>query len=131
MPLRQCLIGLGVCAGLAFASSAWGQPPNLGALHDALHLTSSQEAAWGAYQASVSAPATAEQRHRAAAELFPKLSAPRRIDLVEADMEQDLTDVRRQGVALKAFYATLQPEQQRIFDAQTLPPAQGSGNGGR
>jgi hypothetical protein len=53
--------------------------------------------------------------------LFPTLTAPRRIDLVEAEMQQDLADVHRQSEALKAFYATLTPDQQRIFDIQTLP----------
>lgn len=124
MPLRKRLIGLGLCAGLAVASAASGQTPNLTTLHDALHLSASQEGAWNTYKASVSPAAQAQQRRRAAAMLFPTLTAPRRIDLVEAEMRQDLADLHRQAEALKTFYATLSPAQQRTFDTQTLPPPQ-------
>jgi periplasmic protein CpxP/Spy len=125
MPLRKRLIGLGLFAGLAFATAAQSQgqqAPNLSALHDALHLKAGQESAWSAYKASVSPSPAAQQRRRAAAMLFPTISAPRRIDLVTAAMQGDLDDLRRQGDALKTFYATLSPEQQHVFDAQTLPP---------
>jgi hypothetical protein len=57
--------------------------------------------------------------------LFPTLTAPRRIDLVEAEMQQDLADLHRQAQALKAFYAILTPPQQRTFDTKTLPPPSG------
>jgi len=121
MPFRKHLLGIGLFAGLAFASAAWSQQPNLGALHDALHLKPTQEDAWSVYKASVAAPAQAQQRRRQAAMLFPTLSAPRRIDLVEAEMQQDLADFHHQAQALKTFYALLSPEQQRVFDTQTLP----------
>ena len=113
--------GLGIVVALTLAASANAQPPNLKALHDALHLTAAQEPAWSAYKATVTPPADAQQRRRAAAQLFPTLSAPRRIDLVEAEMQQDLDDLHRQSTALKAFYATLTPQQQHTFDTQTLP----------
>ena len=129
MSLRKCLTGLGLCVGLSFASAAWAQGPNLTALHDALHLAAGQEAAWSAYKASVAPPAQAQQRRRAAAMLFPTLTAPRRIDLVEAEMQQDLADLHRQAEALKVFYATLSPAQQRTFDTQTLPPPPQRDNG--
>ena len=131
MPLRKRLIGLGLCAGLAFASTASGQAPNLTALHDALHLSASQEGAWSTYKASVSPPTQAQQRRRAAAMLFPTLTAPRRIDLVEAEMRQDLAELHRQAEALKTFYATLSPAQQRTFDTQTLPSPQDRDDGER
>ena len=54
--------------------------------------------------------------------MFANLSAPQRMDLVEAEMRQELLDLQQQSQALKAFYATLSPEQKSIFDAQTLPP---------
>jgi len=122
MAIRKRLIGLGLCAMLGFSAAAHAQPPNLSTLHDALHLSAAQEAGWSAYKASVSAQAQAEQRRRSAAMLFPTLTAPRRIDLVEAEMQQDLADIHRQAQGLKAFYGTLNPDQQRVFDAQTLPP---------
>ena len=124
MPFRKRLIGFGLFAGLAVAAAAAQaqQPPNLNALHDALHLRIGQESAWAAYKASVAPSPQAQQRRRAAAMLFPTITAPRRIDLVQAEMQRDLEDFRRQADALKAFYATLSPEQQRVFDTQTLPP---------
>jgi hypothetical protein len=125
MASRKHLVGFGLCAALAFATAAYGQQPlNLAALHDALHLSANQENGWSAYKASVSASPQARQRRRAAAMLFPTLTAPRRIDLVEAEMQQDLADLHRQAEALKAFYTTLTPEQQRTFDSKTLPQPQ-------
>jgi hypothetical protein len=121
MFLRKAWMGWSALAVLAIAGGAAAQPPNLTALHDALHLTAEQEPTWAAYKASVSSPQT-QQRRRSAAQLFPTLTAPRRIDLVEAEMRQDLDDLHRQGQALKAFYAALSPQQQKTFDAQTLPP---------
>jgi hypothetical protein len=87
MSLRLRLAGMSVLVGLTFAYAAGAQTtsPNLKSLHDALHLTSSQESAWNSYQGSVMQP-QAQQRRRAAAMLFPTLTAPRRIDLVEAEM---------------------------------------------
>ena len=55
--------------------------------------------------------------------MFPNLDAPQRMDLVEAEMKQELLDLQRQSEALKSFYGTLSAEQKAIFDAQTLPPA--------
>ena len=121
--IRSRLIALGFAAGLAFTTAAQAEAPNLNALRNALHLTPSQQDAWTAYAASIATPAAAQQRRRAAADLFPTLPAPRRFDLMEAEMRQELTELHQQSVALETFYATLTPDQQRIFDKQTLPPA--------
>jgi len=129
MTIRKCLTGLGLCAALAMTSTAHAQPPNLSTLHDALHLSAAQEAGWSAYKASVSTPPEDQQRRRSAASLFPTLTAPRRMALIEAEMQQALADLHRQGQALTAFYGTLNPDQQRVFDTQTLPPPQ-DGDGG-
>jgi hypothetical protein len=119
------LIGASLCANILTSSPASAQSESIAALsslHQALRLDPSQEKAWQAYRAEASIPTVAQDRRRAAAELFPTLTAPQRMDLVEAEMRQELTDLRRQSVALKAFYSTLTAEQRRIFDAQTLPP---------
>ena len=129
MAIRKHVMGLGLCAALAAAGAAHAQPPNLSALHDALHLSAAQEAGWNTYKAAVSVPAQAQQRRRSAASLFPTLTAPRRMDLIEAEMQQDLADIHRQAQALKAFYGTLNSDQQRVFDTQTLPPPQDRGGG--
>jgi hypothetical protein len=124
MSFRTFSRAVGLIAGLAAAGAAHGQEPNLKALHDALHLSADQEAAWSDYKSAATPTPQAQQRRRAAARLFPTLTAPRRIDLVEAEMQEDLADLHRQGEALKRFYARLSPAQQRTFDAQTLPPPQ-------
>ena len=63
----------------------------------------------------------AEARHRQAGLLLPTLTTPRRVDLIDAEMEDDLAVMQRQGEAVKAFYALLTPSQQRTFDHQTKP----------
>eukprot|EP01037_Dinobryon_pediforme_P010339 gene10339-10405_t len=92
------------------------------ALHLALRLSPAQETAWRAYRSAADLPNQAQQRRSAAAGLFRTLDAPDRMDLVEAEMRQELADLQRQSQALKAFYAALNPEQQRTFDTRTLPP---------
>ena len=121
MPFRVNRAMLGLAASLVLATAAWSQPSNLIALHDALHLGADQEPGWNAYAASVATPPGTRQRRRAAAMLFPTLTAPRRIDLVEAEMREDLLELHREAEALKTFYAVLTPAQQKIFDAKTLP----------
>jgi hypothetical protein len=98
-------------------------PPALIRLHDLLHLSPDQEAAWNAYAAAVSPTPEAEQRQMAAAELLPQLTTPRRIALIDASMTQDAADFHRQGQAVMSFYMRLSPAQQRTFDQETLPPA--------
>lgn len=91
-------------------------------LHLALHLAPSQETAWQQYRSQSDVPDRAQERRRSASTLFPTLDAPHRMDLVEAEMRQELADLQRQSQALKGFYAVLTPEQRRIFDTRTLPP---------
>jgi hypothetical protein len=108
------------------ASPAFSQNvalPPVNDLHQALHLSAQQEPAWKAYRAEAAAPTVAQDRRRAASTMFPTLDAPQRMDLIEAEMKQELLDLQRQSEALKAFYVTLTPEQKTIFDAKTLPPA--------
>jgi hypothetical protein len=110
-----------VCALLFTAGSAAAQqPPRLGALHDALHLTPVQEDAWRAYTGAIASNTDADARHRAAERLMPTLTTPKRIALIDATMSADMADLRRQGVAVIAFYGQLTPDQQQIFDRQTL-----------
>lgn len=117
-------------AALTLASGAYAQHPAasaaIGNLHDALHLTAAQEDGWRAYKAAIQPDPSADSRHRSASRMMPSLTTPRRIDLINAEMTADMAFARRQGDAVKAFYASLTPEQQHAFDRQTL---QGSGGG--
>ncbi len=130
MMLRS--IAFSALAGLLLASGAQAQTTQLSSLHDALHLTNAQEGGWRAYVAAIRPDAGAEARHREAARLMATLPTPRRVDLINAEMEEDAAAVRHQGEAVKAFYVSLSPDQQRAFDRQTVPSSgaaksQGSG----
>jgi len=119
----------------ASAALAQGQPQGpspqqqLSQLHDALRLTATQEPAWRAYVAALAPDPSMEARRRSAADMMAKLPTPRRVDLVNAEMEQDMSALRRQGEAVKAFYAQLSPQQQSTFDRITAQ-AQTQGEGG-
>jgi hypothetical protein len=114
---------------LAFAGGVRAQTPDLSSLHDALHLTAAQEDGWRAYRAAIAPDPSAQARRRAAAMMMATLPTPRRIDLVNAEMSEDLAEAHRQGEAVKAFYASLTPDQQRTFDHETLQ-SNGAGGGG-
>ena len=105
------------------ASGAVAQTPTekLTQLHDALHLTAGQEPAWRDYTAALASDGQAAARRQATQRLLPQLPTPRRVALIDATMEQDLADLRRQGDATTAFYDKLTPDQQKVFDSQTLP----------
>lgn len=128
--IRHMVLGLGIGAALmASAPAAWAQTVGLSpitALHQALHLSAAQDVAWQAYRAAAGAPTVAQDRRQAASKLFPTLDAPQRMDLIEAEMKQELLDLQQQSQAVKTFYATLGPEQKTIFDAKTLPPVNSS-----
>ena len=112
-----------LCLALALVAPAAGAqqaPIRLTQLHDALRLSPEQEDAWRSYTAAVATSPQADARHRVTQQMLPKLATPRRIALLNAAMDQDLADMRRQGEAVLAFYGRLKPEQQAVFDRQTL-----------
>ena len=109
---------------LAFSGTAFAQAHDSGELHSALHLTPDQEPAWQAYQQALEPDVQAQSRRRAAEMLMPTLSTPRRIDLIEANLQADFDLMHRQGNATKHFYDALSPAQQRVFDIQTVPTPQ-------
>lgn len=127
-------IALGFCLAAA-STAALAQPPQRSArrsgeqavsadlirLHDDLQLTDSQEAAWHDYTVAIAPNPETQARHQATSELLPMVPTPRRIALIEATMAQDDLDFRKQGAAVNAFYGKLTPEQQKVFDRDTLP----------
>jgi len=90
-------------------------------LHDDLQLTDAQEPAWHDYTVAIAPNPQLQARHQATTELLPMVPTPRRIALIEATMAQDDLDFRKQGAAVNAFYGKLTPEQQKVFDRDTLP----------
>jgi hypothetical protein len=94
-------------------------------LHDALHLSEQQETAWRAYSGQMALAGQARVRQQAGQRMMPSLDAPHRMDLIEAEMQQELVDLHSRAQALKSFYAVLTPAQRQIFDQRTLPPQNG------
>lgn len=84
-------------------------------LHDKLNLNAQQEAAWQTYTDATMKNMTPPSWSH---EEMAKLTAPQRLEKMiqfTREREQKLT---AQLDALKTFYATLTPEQQKIFDAE-------------
>ncbi len=125
---------MAVVFGLVLGSGAAAQPPaptaRLIELHDALRLSPDQEPAWNDYAAAIAPSPEAIARRQATEQLLPLLPTPRRIALIDATLTRDLADFRRQGAAAKGFYDRLTPDQQMIFDRQTLPAADPDGPAG-
>ena len=141
-PHRPSVLALVAALALAAASAAVAQPnpydqgpydqrddgradrsggPDLAGLHDALHLTPDQAAAWRAFAAASAPSPEQEARERAAQSMMASLHSPQRVDLSISAAEADLQTLRDRGAALKAFYALLTPAQQAIFDRRTSP----------
>jgi hypothetical protein len=93
------------------------------ALKAALKLTPAQEGAWTTFTAALKPPADMMGKRADHAELA-KLPTPERIDkmkVLHAQHASEMTTAMdKRGEATKAFYATLAPEQQKVFDANTL-----------
>jgi len=116
------LISVFLClflTGTAVAQNA--PPPGFAALHDSLALRPEQEQAWQSFRRAMEASLGEVARHRQTYEQMDSLNAPQRIDLSIQLMRSDLRQLERRGDAMKAFYATLSPEQKTIFDRETLP----------
>jgi len=109
-------------ADLAVAQDA--PPPGFAALHDALRLRPDQEQSWQIFQRASAIDPEDSARHREAYEKMPGLQAPQRMDLEIQLMRSDVEQLERRGDALKAFYATLSPDQREAFDRETLRPPQ-------
>jgi periplasmic protein CpxP/Spy len=117
-------LALAAAALLLAAPAAYAQrSPDLQDLHDALHLSPSQEGSWQAFAAASAPDPEQEARERSAQQMMPTLRSPQRVDLSLAAAAADLDTLRRRGSALKAFYATLSAGQQAIFDRETIPSA--------
>ncbi|MFC5496579.1 Spy/CpxP family protein refolding chaperone [Caenimonas terrae] len=93
-------------------------------LKDTLQITAAQEGAWSAWTAAMQPPANWKRPDRAELE---HLSTPERIDRMRALRAERNAMADRRADATKAFYATLNPTQKRVFDVVTTR----HGHGGR
>ena len=89
-----------------------------------LHLAPSQEPAWNAFVEGMKIPAKPLVRGMDR-EAMAKLSTPERIEKMNAVHEANLaamqTHVKQRTEDTRTFYNQLSVEQQKVFDAETLP----------
>lgn len=83
------------------------------ALHDKLGLSASQEGAWNDF---IVKSKPNEHRTRPDWSELSKLPTPDRLDHMLAMMKERQQAMESHAEAVKAFYAQLTPEQQKIFD---------------
>lgn len=88
----------------------------LGELKSKLKLDASQEAAWKTFADSMHSPGSMNFPDRSA---MTKLSTPERIDKMQAMHAQRDAEMKKHGEATKSFYAALNAEQKKTFDAET------------
>ena len=90
-----------------------------------LKLSAAQEPAWTAFTTAMKPPADMLAPQRPDPVEMAKLSTPQRIDKMKAlqtERHAAMTAAMdKRADATKAFYAALTPEQQKTFDAATLP----------
>ncbi|MCO5115441.1 MAG: Spy/CpxP family protein refolding chaperone [Burkholderiaceae bacterium] len=83
-----------------------------------LKLSPAQEGAWSAYTAAMQPPAQRPARMNHAE--LAQLSTPQRIERMQALQAEHQQFMSQRLDAVKAFYAQLTPEQQKIYDQQSL-----------
>ena len=121
------------CRATAWATMAWarwtrprcrpGWTQRHAALKAQLKLTAAQEAAWTAFVDAHKPPAGMMDRQAAMADMA-KLTTPERIDKMKELRAQHMGEMTaamdKRAEATKTFYAVLTPEQQKVFDAQSM-----------
>jgi len=83
------------------------------ALKDELKLSPQQEAGWESYLAALKPPARPQHTDMAG------LSTPQRLDRMGEMRKLREAEFERREAATRAFYSTLNAEQQKVFDART------------
>ncbi|APW35841.1 hypothetical protein RD110_00270 [Rhodoferax koreense] len=91
-----------------------------------LKLTPAQEPAWTTFTTSMQPPAPHARMERGD---MAKLTTPERIDKMRAMRAQRDAEMDKRGDAVKAFYAVLTPEQQKVFDANAMMHRPGGRDG--
>jgi len=97
-------------------------------LKTALKLTANQEGAWNQYQQAMQPPAApAGMPDRAE---WAKLTTPQRLDKMQTLHAERQKHMEQHAQATRQFYATLTPEQQKVFDQAQGPGQHGQGEHG-
>lgn len=94
---------------------------HLADLKTKLKITAPQEGAWTSFTAAMKPPVRAEHTRPDPADM-EKLSTPERIDKMRAHRAERMTEMQAQmdkrEEATKTFYATLNADQKKVFDAE-------------
>lgn len=90
----------------------------LAALKQKLAITPAQEGAWTAWTTAMQPPAAAVHRMERAE--LAKLTTPERIDRMRSVRAERTSMMDRRADATKTFYAALNADQKKVFDAETL-----------
>jgi hypothetical protein len=99
---------------------------HLANLKQKLAITPAQEAAWSAWTASLQ-PTQHQRPNRAE---FQNLTTPERIDRMRSLRAERNAEMDRRMDATKTFYAALNPDQKKVFDAESAR-MMGGHRGGR
>ncbi len=99
------------------------------ALKDKLKITAAQEGAWAAFTSTMQPSADMHKRRMDMRAGMDKLTTPERIDKMRTLRTERDAQMDKRASATKTFYAALSPEQQKVFDAQTLHGGDGDGHG--
>lgn len=92
----------------------------LAELKQKLRLDASQEGAWNSFAAAQQRPARSPEQARMDRAELAKLTTPQRLDRMQARQAERSARFAQRIEATRSFYATLSPEQQKTFDAETL-----------
>lgn len=88
-------------------------------LKQKLELSAAQEPAWNTFIATMQPGERPARLERLGREEMQKLTTPERIERMRAQRTQRQAEADKRTNAVLAFYAELNPAQQKTFDAQT------------
>ena len=126
MKASRVAVATAFCIGI-FSATGYAQGTHDGSLasvHAALNLTAAQEDSWRNFEQAYTPDPQDINKRMAAAKNMATLTAPQRIDAAIDMAGGDLAELKRRGEAMKDLYGVLSPQQQSVFDRETMPPPQ-------
>lgn len=84
-----------------------------------LKLDAQQEGAWKTFAESMQPPAMGAGAGWPERAAMAKMTTPERVDQMQAWHTRMEGEMKKRGDAAKSFYAVLNPEQKKVFDAET------------
>lgn len=118
--------------GKSFERMQERRAKHLADLKSKLRLDASQQGAWSTFTTAIQPPPKGERPDRAAMRAeFEKLTTPQRLDRMQARQAERTALATRRADATRTFYASLRPEQQKTFDAESMRFGPRDGHGPR